>query len=260
MFSFKRFFEQFKILLMQNTQRILLNIVIMSLILIYLDFRMFDQSLNINSLQGYSFNYDIWGFVIGFLTIVNSSGVFSALQHTNSGIHYYMTPATIGEKYISAWLYSSIFTIVIYSLTILVVQTASIGIGNAITGQNLSYGFPDSDFIRRGFLSIMFLQSLFFLGAVIFKKNSFGKTLLSIIVLSIIISFATAAIVAYIHQGTEAFAMSRMNSYNITINNMDDFNNLTSFKGSNDAWKAIVTGIPFICWIAAYFRLQTREV
>jgi len=108
MFSFKRFSEQFKIILMQNAQKQGMFLAVLSLVFIYSHFVMFQKG-------GGSLPLDFmfWGFVITVFTIVNSTNVFSALLRTDSGIHYYMTPASIGEKFAAAWLYSSIFTIAV---------------------------------------------------------------------------------------------------------------------------------------------------
>jgi len=173
-----------------------------------------------------------------------------------------MTPGSIGEKYTAAWLYSSIFTVVIYTSVISLVHLVSMNVGNAITGRALPYEFPGINTIKEGFLSIMFFQSLFFLGAVVFKKNPFGKTLLTIIFSSFVIGLLGSVLFTTYIKGSDW--MSSSNTINFTWNgNMDTLNEASFPKNLRDLWytlKITVYAIPFICWIAAYLRLKTREV
>jgi len=255
MFSFKRFFEQFKIIWMQNAQRQGLVLIILALVIIYIHFNRY-------YFDGNSFDLGFWGIFVAVMTIINSTNVFSALLHSNSGIHYYMTPASIGEKYLAAWLYSSLFTIAIYSLTIYFVNLASISIGNAITGQEHSFVIS-IDTLKEGFLDLMFVQSLFFLGAVIFKKNPLGKTLLTIICCVFIIGLISAFIIRWYLMGNEAFSnLSDTTNYNLSIrvNSLDELNLPENFGNLKEVLKVIVFCIPFVCWIAAYFRLKKREI
>ena len=257
MFSFKRFSEQFKIILMQNAQKQGMFLAVLSLVFIYSHFVMFQKG-------GGSLPLDFmfWGFVITIFTIVNSTNVFSALLRTDSGIHYYMTPASIGEKFAAAWLYSSIFTIAVYSLVIGLVHLASMTVGNAITGLNLPYNFPGRDVMKEGFFHLMSIQSIFFLGAVVFRKNPFGKTLLSIICFGFIAGIIGAAAINWYLHGADAMDASNFTSFNwsINTNNIEDLNLPGNLENLGQILKVIGNSIPFICWIAAYFRLKTREV
>ena len=257
MFSFKRFSEQFKIILMQNAQRQGQFLAIISLVFIFSHYMMFYRGGN-----QLSFNFEFMGLITAIMTLINSTGVFSALLRTDSAIHYYMTPGSIGEKYTAAWLYSSIFTVVIYTSVISLVHLVSMNVGNAITGRALPYEFPGINTIKEGFLSIMFFQSLFFLGAVVFKKNPFGKTLLTIIFSSFVIGLLGSVLFTTYIKGSDW--MSSSNTINFTWNgNMDTLNEASFPKNLRDLWytlKITVYAIPFICWIAAYLRLKTREV
>ena len=257
MFSFKRFSEQFKIILMQNAQRQGLYLIVMSLVLIYCHFLMFNRGGG-----NLPLDFPAWGFIISIMTIINSTNVFSALLRTDSGIHYYMSPASIGEKYAASWLYSSLFTITIYAAVIGLVHLASMSLGNAITGLDLPYHFLKVSEMRDGFLSLMFFQSLFFLGAVAFKKNPFGKTLLTIILSSFIIGLLSSVIIGNYMYGSEW--MSSANNINFSWNgSLDTINEANIPDSMRNFWyalKIIIGAIPFICWIAAYFRLKTREV
>lgn len=242
---------------MQNAQRQGQFLAIISLVFIFSHYMMFYRGGS-----ELSFNFELMGLITAIMTLINSTGVFSALLRTDSAIHYYMTPGSIGEKYTAAWLYSSIFTVVIYTSVIGLVHLVSMNVGNAITGRALPYEFPGIDTIKEGFLSIMFFQSLFFLGAVVFKKNPFGKTLLTIIFGSFIIGLLGSVLFTTYIKGSDW--MSSSNTINFTWNgNMDTLNEASFPENMRNLWytlKITVYAIPFICWIAAYLRLKTREV
>jgi len=257
MFSFKRFSEQFKIIWMQNAQKQGIILLILSLLYAFFHFKMFNEGGVVLFL---SFSFLM--LVLTIITIVNSVTVFSALLQPNSSIHFYMTPASIGEKYAASWLYSGIFTFVIYLAVFGLVHLMSISIGNLITGKTLPFDFPKPEIIRESFYNIMYVQSLFLLGAVVFRKNPFWKTILTLIILGISIGLISAALIRWYILGSEAFNTSEMTSFswNLNIQNMDDLNLPESLDNFKNFVTVVVTSIPIICWIAAYFRLKTREV
>lgn len=253
MFSLKRFFEQFKILWMQNSQRIFLNMGIFSLILIFSNFLVYNHYIDQISLE-------FWGFIIAFMTFSSSANVFSSLQQTSSGIHYYMTPGTITEKYAAAWVYSSIFTIFVYSSTIILVFFATNYIGKAITGFNPELSIPSSETLWNGLLGILFYHSFFILGATVFKKNPLLKTLLCIILLFIGIGVILSAILSSYMGGFEEMSAYQ---WNIELNDWSDLENLfmsIDLETLENIAKMILISIPIILWTTAYFKLKTRQI
>jgi len=254
MFSIKRFFEQFKIIWMQNSQRIFLNMGIFALIIIFSNYMIFNHYMD-------TFNFEFWGFIIAFMTFISSANIFSSLQQTSSGIHYYMTPATITEKYAAAWIYSSFFTIIVYSITVLLVHFVCVSIGNAFTDLNQVIHLPSSEKLWMGFLGILFYHSFFILGATIFKKNPFLKTVLCIILLFMVIGAISTSILTWYMGGIEG-----MNSYqwDIELNDWSDFEKLDLLMFDVETLvnilKMTLISIPVILWITAYFKLKTRQI
>jgi len=253
MFSIKRFFEQFKIIWMQNNQRIFLNIGILSLLIIFINFLIFNQYID-------KFNFGFGGFIIAFMTFISSANVFSSLQQTSSGIHYYMTPATIAEKYAAAWFYSSFFTILVYSITVILIYIASVSVGNLFTDNDLNLNLPNTEMLWKGLLGILFYHSFFFLGATVFKKNPFLKTLLCIILFLMVFGVITKIIMIWFMGGIED-----MNSYqwNLEINDISDLEKLSKsfdLETIENIAKMTLTSIPVIFWVIAYFKLKTRQI
>jgi len=253
MFSIKRFFEQFKIIWMQNSQKVFLNIGILTLIIIFINFMIFNQFID-------KFSFGLGGVIIAFMTYISSANVFSSLQQTSSGIHYFMTPATITEKYAAAWFYSSFFTIFVYSITVFLIYIFSISVGNLFTDFHLSLNLPNTELLWSGLLGILFYHSFFFLGATVFKKNPFLKTLLCIILFLMVLGVITKITMVWFIGGIEG-----MNSYqwNLEINDFSDFDKLSKsfdLETYENIAKMTLTSIPVIFWVIAYFKLKTRQI
>jgi len=171
-----------------------------------------------------------------------------------------MTPATITEKYAAAWFYSSFFTIFVYSTTVIFIYIVSVTVGNLFTDFDLSLNLPNTEMLWQGLLSILFYQSFFFLGATIFKKNPFLKTLLCIILFFMVLGGIASVMITMFMGGVEA-----MNSHhwNIDINGLNDLQYLNlpiDLETIKNIAKMTLISIPVICWVAAYFRLKTRQI
>ena len=257
MFSFNRFFEQLQIILKQNALRQGLNLLIIALCYIFSFFWMYYSGKSQLILD-----YKFCGFVVAVFTLVNSITVFSALLRTDSSIQYYMTPASIGEKYLAAWFYSSILTIAAYTFLFLFSQWACLNIGNTITGQSIIYAFPDKKTFTDGFIAIMSMHSVFFLGAVVFKKSPFWKTLLTIVIINFIIGMIVAAILSFIYKSLDWMTNSHTENFSFNFSyEITPYGNLPlGVANLLDTLKIMAYSLPFIFWIAAYIRLKTREV
>jgi len=253
MFSIKRFFEQFKIIWMQNSQRIFLNMGILALLIIFFNFMIFNQYIDKFNFFGFG------GVIIAFMTFISSANVFSSLQQTSSGIHYFMTPATITEKYAAVWFYSSFFTIFVYSITIILIYIFSISVGNLFTDFHLSLNLPNSEMLWQGLLGILFYQSFFFLGATVFKKNPFFKTLFCIILFLMVVGIITKVLMIWLIGGIEDMNYQ----WNLGINDFNDLDKLSKsfdLETYKNIAKMTLTSIPVIFWVIAYFKLKTRQI
>jgi hypothetical protein len=205
-----------------------------------------------------------FGFLVSLAAIVFSIDVFSKLRiSTGSGITYMMTPATIFEKFFSAWFYTTIVTFIAFFSTYLIVNIVSVSVGNMITGEGLSYFFPPIRKIWDVLSDMLLFQSLYFLGSLIFHKNPFGKTTAVIVGFIVLVSLISGLILKYSIQGSEGFFENNFTfSFNnsladYTINGipMDMF-----FEKVKDIVIICLYILPVVCWTAAYYRLKKLEI
>lgn len=259
MFSLKRFSEQFKILVYQNYTRHGLFLLIYVLYLIFIHFKYF------NTLGHSAENpFESFGFIVSLAAIFFSIDVFGKLRtSTGSGITYMMIPATIFEKFFAAWFYTTVVTFLSFFSIYLIVHTLSILTGNMINIADLPYHFPDIEKIWDVLSDMLFFQSLYFLGSVIFRKNPFGKTTAIIVGLIVLMSIISGLILKYSVEGSENFFKNNftfnfngsMNDYTINGIPMEVF-----IENVKNILIICAYILPVACWTAAYFRLKKLEI
>lgn len=258
MFSIARFSEQFMILFRQNKNRhgLILAIFIGIQLFGYVNYFMEPYSRDLESFSKTAI------FLTVILSVMACQDVFNKLRSTASGIQYLMTPATITEKYLAAWLYSSLFVFLVAQLTYLAIQFLGISLGNIITGINSGFGIPEWIDIWRIFLSVMFTHAVFFFGSILFRKNPIIKTMASYIgivfVLTLIFAwFAKHYLINSPWTGGDNMSINMNGSLGSTINGVP-LQYYLEFIGVNIKW--ILGGIAILLWGGAYLLLNKKQI
>ncbi len=178
-------------------------------------------------------------------------------SHDSENIHnFLMLPASVLEKYLVRFLFSTLGLILIASLIVfasslitsllnLILYKASPVIFNPFLNRDIWFGV-------QGYLV---LQAPFFLGAIWFRKHNLLKTVLSLLVIHILLGILTGGL-GYVmiirafqdgslHMGaTEIFGNSFFSSRRILL-----------------FLRVLGQGVvPVTCWTAAYFRLKEAQV
>ncbi len=202
--------------------------------------------------------YRISGMVSLGQVIIFTGGLLIASMayneiHTPAKSQFYLTlPATTAEKLFSHWIVTSVIFILLANVLLFAVLflTSSIAFFalsipietfNPFTNENLTL------------MSIyLVVHSIFFLGALYFRKNNFLKTILSLFVIQTVLNIFIF-LLAYLVMGKEAFQ-----------GDMQDINiNITQFTTEvfPVVMKVLFFGLlgPF-CLVVSYFRLKEREV
>jgi len=172
-----------------------------------------------------------------------------------------MTPANTSEKFAAAWLYSTLVTFlsvtIVYNLTHLICMA----LGNVIYSTDMAINFQSWSTIFKLFCGVMFVQSIYFLGSVYFKKNPAGTTTLILFAGSLIIGFTAAFIFEHYIKSSSQFAGNTIN-----FKNENDWSML--FNSDTPQYlktlfrivKVIYYTTPFLCWGGAYLALKNKEV
>jgi hypothetical protein len=196
------------------------------------------------------------------LSIMACQDVFNKLRSTPSGIQYLMLPATITEKYAAAWLYSSLFTLLVVHATYFLVQFIGIGTGNLLTGMGLGFGFPGWTDVFNTVKTVLYTHSLFFFGSILFRKNPFLKTLGSYMGIVFVLTLLTAWIAKMVlfnpnsvNEGT--FTLSSDTLFESSINGVP-VKQIIEFIGVNITW--FLGAVSVLLWGGAYLLLNKKQI
>lgn len=217
-------------------------LIIISLLQAYFSQSHFDIRSMVNTGQVMIF---IGGFVI-------TSMAYNEI-HTPARSQFYLTlPATTAEKLFSNWLITSVIFILVSNVLLSVVLGLANGIANLAWSSafNIFNPFTIENLKLMGIYIVT--QSIFFLGALQFRKNNFLKTILSIFVIAMIINIISV-LFAYLLFGTDGMHLDAQ-----TIS--PDLSNIfeTIFpKVMKTIFNVVL--VPFFL-LVSYFKLKEREV
>ncbi len=202
-------------------------------------------NFNIESLSATGISFI---FIAGYLI---TSMAYNEIHTPARGQFYLILPATTFEKLLSHWLLTSIvYVLVAHALLSLVLIVA--GLLSALifsTSMDFYNPFTEAGFKNMGVYLVT--QSVFFLGALYFRKNNMLKTLLSIFV--IIVALGTiAGLFGWIILGE----FNQINEENLPPQGLELFTVIIP-----DIAKILFWGLtaPFFL-IVSYFKLKEREV
>lgn len=248
-FSVHRFMLLIKRYAIFNTKTLLIGLgalsgvmIFIALIQTYVSGGMFNVEALTNTGQTMIF---IGGFVL-------TSMVFKEL-HAPARSQFYLTlPATTAEKLFSSWIITSVGFVVLANVILSLVLLLSNGLAHIAWSTPISYFNP----FTSGNIQIMSVyfvtQSIFFLGAIYFRKNNFLKTILSLFVISFVINIITAGFMYIIfgQMGMGGEMQSLPPDFILTMES-------TAPKLARFAFYGIITPLSLL---VSYFRLKEREV
>jgi len=179
-------------------------------------------------------------FVSGFIF---TSRIFSELNQPSTGYAFLTLPASPLEKLLGSWLVSSPVYVAVYVLITFIIYT--LGCLIARSPEMIGPFYPE---MAHAIGSFMVLQTIFFLGAITFRKNNMLKTLFALFVFGVILAAFTGISVFIAFEGTwqnEDFPLS-------SISLFEDASKVLPFLFE------VALG-PFLL-IVSYFKLKEREV
>jgi len=248
-FSAQRFLLLIKRYLMFNAKTWLIGLGAVSGVMIV-----------IGVIQAYvsGFNYQIAPLVTTGQVIIFIGGfVLTSMAyneiHTPARSQFYLTlPATTTEKLFSQWLITSVLFVLLANVLLSVVLLIGNLIGNIAWSVPFDVFNPFSLANMEIMLIYIITQSIFFLGAIYFRKNNFLKTILSLFVIGTVLNIITVLFALLIF-GTEGLQIeSGMMDMQFSVWLEETF---------PIAMKILFYGVlaPF-CLVVSYFKLKEREV
>jgi len=198
------------------------------------------QFISGNLIQPALFFYTVGGL---FLT----SAVFYELHSPDTAFLTLTLPATNFEKLASAWLITSVLYTVIsaalYAALVLILHVFSM----FYVGTEVPFSLYqlESSEIGQTLISYFGYQSVFLLGAIVFRKNNFLKTLLGIIAF-MIVTFIIIGLLFLVFKGSMFEG-----SYTVQISSNDLFTTLYP------VFNALIV---IVILTVSYIRLKNKQV
>jgi hypothetical protein len=187
-------------------------------------------------------------FIGGYLL---TSVSFSELNTPHKGYLYLMLPATAFEKLMSAWVISSVMYLVSGALIIWGINLLLLALSSIVGVQGVEVINMFSPEVLKPLGVYLVTQSIFFLGAIWFRKVHFLKTLLSMFgVLMMLMFFTGIMMMIFFFRQETGFTINSNNSVNFS-----------GYPFVNELMKYLfwICLAPFFITVA-YFRLKEREV
>lgn len=186
--------------------------------------------------------------------LVLSSMAFNELHYPTRSQFLLTLPATTFEKLFSHWLVTSLIFIVFAHVVLAVTLALVGGICHVIWGSAISFYNPFAMQSVKVMGTYMVAQSIFFLGAVYFRKNNFLKTALSLFVINTALSIIIGLFMVLVFKS----AFIGIDTTTNPINPQAQVFFETTLPWLNKIFLGFVL-TPF-CLVVAYFRLKEREV
>lgn len=179
------------------------------------------------------------------------SQVYGHVNDRNRGVYYAELPASIFEKYLSMFIVCVIAAPFILRTFALGLQGLTVAF-SAIGGPDgyLQYSLTGQDFDTyfKDLLIIIIMQSSFFLGNLLFKKNKLFFTIIGIIVMHIVIGIIFFAILAIIYEDPFEGVF--------VITSMDDIEMIEEIIWLKVFLSVYLIAIPLLLYILSFFKFK----
>lgn len=236
----------YKVLLIATGSVVGLLLFIGTMMLVF-SHRTIDQPVFLGLVMPYFF---IGGYVF-------TSIIFSELNSSHRGYLYLTLPATSLEKLFSAWIFSSVGYILFISIVLYIINFYYISVASFLSFKTVPlFNVFDSKVLKM-FGVYLVTQSVFFLGAIYFRRVNFLKTLLALFVVVVFIGIFTNVFFRIV------FFRDDVNNFLSVL-----FNHQRTHHLEYLAEDIIVPAAKILFWgctapfflTVSYFRLKEREV
>ena len=133
------------------------------------------------------FIYTLGGYLM-------TSRMFQELHDPAGGYVLLTLPASPLEKFLSAWLISAPMYTLAALITLMVAETGASGLASRLFDSQFHLFAPFEEHVRQQVVTYFGIQSVFLLGAVVFRKNNFLKTVLAVVVINVVLGLFFGAI------------------------------------------------------------------
>lgn len=214
-----------------------------------------------------------WGLY--FIGLLYASTLFAGLNAKPQAISYLSVPASHLEKSCSAILFGVIGFFVVYTLLFYIVDIPMVHIYNGLypAGQKNSHdavfvynvftaagGIPPEREMHLFLLAFFSIQAVFILGSVYFTRYAFIKTIVAILLFTLVVVIFMTKVVA--QNLPDSWHLNDMIGW--VERDAQSYRPIkqVSLSGWTEALLrfGLIGGVPVFFWCVTYFRLKEKEV
>lgn len=183
-----------------------------------------------------------------YITIlVFTSKIFDELHNPQKGYAYLTLPVSTAEKLWGSWILSAPVFTLLYSVVCIVIYFLACIVAGRMDAFHKIFDLNNIE----GLATFIVIQSIFFLGAVYFKKNNFMKTMATLIIFWL-------ALAVYVRLLTYPFGLNHTHIYgNINAEDLDKFRDFMTLWVRDIGFYGLLA--PFMI-LVTYFRLKERQI
>jgi len=199
-----------------------------------------------------------------------TSSLFSELNNQQSGQIFLTLPASNLEKYASKWLMSTIgivlwitITFWLFQLILGFVTSTFYGYGLdtlSVFGEPYGIGMYGESFSVNWVIIQIYIatSSIYFLGAIAFRKYEFFKTVLATFLFNLVIALISAGVFYLVMY--DFLPQNNNHFHSVHVEMGEGFRHFAADYGLQILIFIGQFVIPIILWTAAYFKLKEAEV
>ena len=256
-------FNRFKLLTIRqlsiNIRTMLIaTAAIFCLLMVIGAIRIWDHSIDMTSLMEIIMPFI---FIGGCMV---TSVIFSELNAPHKGYLYLTLPATALEKIASAWFISGILYFIFSVILMMIINLLLIILAAAFTQNSVEVIDLFTLNTLKTFGTYLITQSLFFVGAIHFRKVHFLKTVLALFIVGMIIGIYTATMGKIFLEDIMFNMQNSSDNYSFSYNavnfnevrlNSETIPIFTPFM----KYLSAIAIVPFMLTVS-WFKLKEREV
>ncbi|TFG64905.1 MAG: hypothetical protein E4H36_01625 [Spirochaetales bacterium] len=257
-FSLKRFFQILKTEVLPAYKAVLITFAAVGGLLLVINVS------SVGSWDRWNIHLVFYPLALFLTGILITSFTFKDMHSKQRGYAYLTMPGSQFEKYVSKLVLTSIGMVLATLVMYFAVSALSSGITRLAFGMNHRIFNPFDPLIWKLIGQYIIVHSVFFLGAVFFRRLSFLKTILSLTVLSaginILVGIVYGLMVLFIflthrNQGT-VWTFSWLDGFNMT-------STVDAIRNFKVLFKFLVIFYSFILppylWVTGYFKFREKE-
>lgn len=187
-------------------------------------------------------------FIIG---IALTFSVFKEAHNQKSNHLYFALPISPLERLLAIWFGTTVIYTLAFSVLALIIGQFGLLFGAVILDVDYSPGALFSENYWRVLKAYLIVQPIFLFGAIAFKKNRIGKTLLFITLVVIVFAIINMMLYGLLNHSYEVFDSEPLGSEALENAQKD-------FSGMGKWLFMLVLGPVML--LAAYFKLLEKEV